>query len=81
MSLLDTIKTLRKGDRVKVTSYAKLQSGAPKIYVGTFDDYEPRRGDFVFSLHVDQGDIDLLGNAKTTRMQFINSTVRKIELL
>lgn len=81
MSLLDKLKTLRQGDRVKVTSYAKLQSGLPKIYVGTFNDYEPRRGDFVFTVNVDQGDTDLLGNAKTTKMQFINSTVRNIELL
>jgi len=78
-NLLNTIKSLQKGDRVKVTSYSMLQGGMPKTYFGTFDDYEPRRGDFVFFVNVDQGSTDLLGKPKTTRMQFINSTVRKVE--
>jgi hypothetical protein len=79
MSLFDKVKALQKGDRVLVTSIAKLQSGHPKQYVGQFDDYEPRRGDFVFFVHVERGDTDLLGKPKMTRMQFINSTIRNIE--
>lgn len=79
MNLFETVKSLKKGDRIKVTSYSMLQSGMPKTYFGTFEDFEPRRGDFVFTVNVDQGSTDLLGAAKSTPMNFRNSTVRQIE--
>ena len=78
-NVLSTIKSLQKGDRVKVTTYSLLKSGIPKTYFGEFQDYEPRHGDFVFTVNVDQGSTDLLGAAKTTPMNFRNSTVRNVE--
>lgn len=78
---LSTLKKLQKGDRVKVTTYSLLKSGMPKTYFGTFEDYEPRSGDFVFTINVNQGETTLLGNFKTTPMNFRNSTVRKLELI
>lgn len=78
-NVLSTIKTLQKGDRIKVSTYSMLKSGMPKTYFGTFEDYTPRVGDFVFTVNVDEGSTDLLGAAKTTPMNFRNSTVRNVE--
>ena len=53
----------------------------PKTYFGTFEDYSPRTGDFVFTVNVEQGETDLLGATKSTPMNFRNSTVRNVELI
>jgi hypothetical protein len=44
---LQIIKSLKKGDRIKITTYSMLKSGMPKTYFGTFQDYSQRLGDFV----------------------------------
>lgn len=78
-NVLTKIKSLQKGDRVKVTTSSLLQSGIPKTYFGEFQDYEPRHGDFVFTVNVDQGETNLIGASKPTPMNFRNSTVRNVE--
>lgn len=78
---LQIIKSLEKGDRIKITSYQMLKSGMPKTYFGNFQDYEQRSGDFILSVNIDQGETDLLGVSKQTTFNFRNSTIRNIEKL
>jgi ribosomal protein L21E len=78
---LSIIKSLEKGDRIKITTYSTLKSGMPKIYFGNFQDYQQRPGDFIFTVNIDQGETDLLGASKQTTLNFRNSTVKNIEIL
>ena len=80
-NVLNTIKDLQKGDRIKVITYSILKSRKPKTYFGEFQYYEPRQGDFVFTVNVDQGETNLIGASKPTPMNFRNSTVRNVELI
>jgi len=76
---LQIIKNLQKGDRIKITTNSLLKSGMHKTYFGTFQDYQQKLGDFIFTVNIDHGDIDLLGASKQTTVTFRNSTVRNIE--
>lgn len=76
---LNIIKSLEKGDRIKITTYSILKSGLAKTYFGNFQDFEKRLGDFIFTVNIDQGETDLLGASKQTTLTFRNSTVKNIE--
>jgi hypothetical protein len=78
---LQIIKNLQKGDRIKITTNSLLKSGMHKTYFGTFQDYHQKLGDYVFTVNIDQGETDLLGASKQTTLNFINSTVKNIEII
>jgi uncharacterized protein (DUF2249 family) len=78
---LSIIKTLEKGDRIKITTYSILKSGLAKTYFGNFQDYQQRIGDFIFTVNIDQGETNLLGASIQKTLTFRNSTVKNIELL
>jgi hypothetical protein len=76
---LNVLKSLEKGDRIKITTYSIMKSGLAKTYFGNFQDFEKRLGDFIFTVSIDQGETDLLGASKQTTLTFRNSTVKNIE--
>jgi hypothetical protein len=76
---LNVLKSLEKGDRIKITTYSIMKSGLAKTYFGNFQDFEKRLGDFIFTVSIDQGETDLLGVSKQTTLTFRNSTVKNIE--
>lgn len=76
---LNVLKSLEKGDRIKITTYSIMKSGLAKTYFGNFQNFEKRLGDFIFTVSIDQGETDLLGVSKQTTLTFRNSTVKNIE--
>jgi len=78
---LQIIKSLQKGDRIKITTYSTLKSGMPKTYFGTFQDYQQRSGDYVFTAKIDYGETNLLGAPMQATLNFNNSTVKNIEII
>jgi uncharacterized protein (DUF2249 family) len=78
---LNILKTLKKGDRIKITTYSTLQSGLLKTYFGNFQDYNQRPGDFIFTVNIDQGETNLYRASIQKTLTFRNSTVKNIEIL
>ncbi len=49
---LNVLKSLEKGDRIKITTYSIMKSGLAKTYFGNFQDFEKRLGDFIFTVSI-----------------------------